>query len=101
MQLVVFILVCYGLTQILVYGSIFNKIRPQKGMLGELFKCPMCIGFWAGLLIHRLSFYTELFTFDTNLLTSFLLGCVSSGTSYVLCVMFGDDGVKIDATGDE
>ena len=33
MQLIHFILAAYGLTQILLYGSIFNKIRPAKDSL--------------------------------------------------------------------
>ena len=37
MSLLYFILMCYGLTQLLVYGSIFNKVRPAKGFFGELF----------------------------------------------------------------
>ena len=99
MGLLYFILVCYGLTQIWVYGTIFDKVRPTKGFLGELFHCPMCTGFWVGILVHGLSFYTELFTFEMNLATSFLLGCLSSGTSYVLSTLFGDEGVKIDFSG--
>ena len=40
--------------------------------------------------------YSELFTFEYNLANLFLLGCLSSGTSYVLCTVFGDDGVKYE-----
>ena len=36
MELLTFILSAYGLTQIIVYGKLFNKIRPSKGRLGEL-----------------------------------------------------------------
>ena len=48
MELITFILCAYGLTQIVVYGKIFNKIRPTKGRAGELFRCPMCMGFHVG-----------------------------------------------------
>ena len=96
MQLVYFVLVCYGLTQILVYGSIFNSIRPQKGFVGELFRCPMCLGFWVGVLVCLISPFTELFTFEPNWTNSFLFGCMSSGTSYILCQAFGDRGIKIE-----
>jgi len=95
LNLIYFILASYGLTQILVYGSIFNPIRPTKGKLGELFKCPMCMGFWVGLLLWSINPYTQLFSFDYSPITAFLLGCVSSGTSYVLSITFDDDGIQI------
>ena len=66
MNLVWFILCAYGLTQILVYGSIFDKIRPKKTWLngfGELFHCPMCMGFWVGALLVGINGVTGLFTF--------------------------------------
>ncbi len=98
MSLVVFILVAYGLTQILIYGSIFDPIRPTTGLLGELFQCSMCLGFWVGVFLYGLSFYTELFTFELNLVNPFLLGWLSSGTSYVLSQLFDDEGIKIRCT---
>jgi hypothetical protein len=57
MSLLWFVLACYGLTQILVYGSIFNGLRPRHGFL--------------------------------------LCGWLSSGTSYVLCTVFGDEGINV------
>jgi hypothetical protein len=98
MELLTFILVAYGLTQILVYGSILNSIRPTKGKLGELFQCPMCMGFWVGFFLCVISPFTPLFTFEPNFVTPILLGCLSSGTSYVLCQVFDDEGIKIKWT---
>ena len=95
MQLIWFILACYGLTQILVYGSIFNKIRPTKGTVGVLFRCPMCLGFWVGIIVCLISPFTELFMFEVNLANLLLCGWLSSGTSYILCKVFDDDGIKI------
>ena len=94
MELLAFILCAYGLTQGIVYGSIFNKIRPTKGKLGELFKCPMCMGFHVGWFLMLLSPFTELFNFDVTITNFFLLGWLSSGTSYVLNMVFGDEGIK-------
>jgi len=91
MQLLWFILVCYGLTQVLVYGTIFQNIRPKH----HFFHCPMCMGFWSGVIVYGLSFYTELFTFELNLATPFLLGCLSSGASYALCMLIGDEGINV------
>ena len=98
MELLTFILVAYGLTQILVYGSILNSIRPTKGKLGELFHCPMCMGFWVGFFLCVISPFTPLFTFEPNFITPILLGCLSSGTSYILCQVFDDEGIKIKWT---
>jgi hypothetical protein len=94
MELLTFILCAYGLTQIIVYGTIFDRIRPTKGKLGKLFKCPMCMGFHVGWLLMLLSPFTELFSYDVSVANFFLLGWVSSGTSYVLNMIIGDEGVK-------
>ena len=96
MDLVYFILSAYGLTQILVYGSIFNPIRPAKGFFGELFQCPMCLGFWVGMFLFGINKFTELFTFEYNIANLLILGCLSSGTSYILSMLFDDNGLKID-----
>ena len=95
MDLIYFILVCYGLTQILVYGSILNKIRPSSGLAGSLFRCSMCLGFWVGVFVYGISFYTELFTFELSWTNPLLLGSLSSGTSYALSVLFGDEGINV------
>ncbi len=87
MSLLYFILASWGLTQILVYGTIFNKIRPKEGFFGELFKCPMCVGFWVGIL-HWLFF----FDLDCGILQA---GFISSATSYALCMLFTDFGINI------
>jgi len=97
-ELLYFILAAYGMTQLIVYGSIFNKIRPTKewlGGFGELFNCPMCMGFWVGVFLCGINDCTELFTFEHTLVNYFILGCLSSGTSYVLNMAFGDCGIKI------
>ena len=95
MGLIYFVLAAYGLTQILVYGSIFNKVRPTKGWFGELLSCPMCTGFWVGVLLFGINGYTELFTYEYNLVNLLILGWLSSGTSYILNVIFCDNGIQI------
>ena len=94
MELLTFILIAYGLTQIIVYGDIFSAIRPRTGHLGKLFSCPMCMGFHVGWILMLLSPYTELFSFDVTPINFFLLGWLSSGTSYTLNMIIGDDGIK-------
>ena len=98
MELLWFILAAYGLTQILVYGTIFNKMRPQKSWLGgfgELFHCPMCMGFWVGIFLCGINGFTELFTFDYSLANFLICGWLSSGTSYIFNVLFCDNGFQI------
>lgn len=41
-----------------------------------------------------LSPFTELFNFDVTIANFFLLGWLSSGTSYVLNMIIGDEGIK-------
>jgi len=101
MSLIYFILCAYGLTQILVYGSILNLLRPTHGRLGELFKCTMCMGFWVGVFLFGINGLTELFSFDYNLTNAFLLGCLSSGTSYIINMVFGDHGIKLESLTNE
>ena len=98
MELIWFILAAHGLTQILVYGKIFDLIRPTKDpdkMWTILFHCSMCMGFWTGVFLFSINGFTELFSFDYNLINALLCGCLSSGTSYILSVLFDDDGLKI------
>jgi len=96
MELLIFILCAYGLTQILVYGKIFERFRPKRGRLGKLANCPMCIGFHVGWFLLLLSPFTELFSFDVSAVNILIFGCISSGTSYIFNMLFGDEGVKIE-----
>ena len=90
MQFLYFILIAYGLTQALVYASLFEKVRPAY----HFFHCPMCVGFWVGVFLLLLNPFTELFTFDVSLINALLLGCLSSGTSYALCMLISDGGLQ-------
>ena len=103
MELLYFVLCSYGMTYILIYGSIFNPVRPTKGKLGELFKCPLCTGFWVGVFLWSVNQFTELFTYDYNLINALLLGSLSAGTSYFLSMILDDFGLKFRNTtgGDE
>jgi hypothetical protein len=95
MSLLYFSLSCAGLTQILVYGKIFDKIRPTQGAFGQLLSCTMCTGFWSGIFLWSLNDYTKLFSFDYSLVTALSLGCLGSLVSYIISVTFDDHGIKI------
>ena len=92
MSLIYFILCAYGLTQILVYAHIFDKIRPDR----KFFKCSMCMGFWTGVFLYSINGYTDLFSFQYNWINPLLLGCLSSGTSYILDMVVGDKGIRYE-----
>ena len=85
-----FILCAYGFTHILVFSALFRPIRPSH----HFFHCPMCVGFWVGVLLMFLNPFTELFTFEVSWVNAFLLGCLSSGTSYALCMLISDGGLQ-------
>jgi hypothetical protein len=95
MELITFALAAYGLTQILVYGKIFDRFRPKAGVIKRLSSCPMCMGFHVGWFLMLLSPFTELFNFDVTIANFFILGWLSSGTSYILNMIFGDSGLQI------
>lgn len=84
------------MTQILCYGSIFNQIRPQN----KFFHCPMCIGFHVGILIYILMGMIDLFIFPETyfalFIMMFLFANISSGTSYILCQIVDDEGIRIN-----
>tara|TARA_R100000734_G_C3261380_1_gene59972 strand:+ start:94 stop:408 length:315 start_codon:yes stop_codon:yes gene_type:complete len=101
MNLVKFVLISWGLTQILVYGKIFDKVRPTEGFLGNLFSCTMCTGFWVGFILWGLSYLTTLIIFDYSIVTGFMLGCISSATSYALCAIITDSGLNFVRNEDE
>ena len=82
MQLLIFVLACYGLTMILVYGKIFEKIRPKY----HLFHCTLCMGTWVGF------FNWLLLDLTFNIL---IAGFISAGTSYMLSKIIDDDGLAI------
>ncbi len=82
MNLLAFILASYGMTMVLIYGKIFDAIRPKH----HFFHCTLCMGFWVGIFNSLL----------INLKFSFFVaGCISAGTSYFLSRIIDDDGILI------
>jgi hypothetical protein len=58
LQLIIFFLSCLGATFIINISYIFKPIREKAACisesLGKLLKCPMCMGFWVGLIFRIL-----------------------------------------------
>ena len=95
MDLFIFILLGYGITNILVFGSIFdfwrnfwNKINPN--FFGKLFSCPMCLSTWVGFILsfmfNILSVYTPMASYGLDIipLIVFLDGCLMSGGVWLI-----------------
>jgi len=69
--IIIYIIINIGLTIIVTKSKIFKKIREylckiSPNFFGYLFSCPMCFGFWAGVL-------TSLVIFSPTLLLNPLL----------------------------
>ena len=100
LELLNFILASYGMTFIIVYGKIFEDIRPKKDCTKKwnaLWHCPLCVGFHVGWILMILSPFTELFSFDISLGNGFVLSCISAGTSYLISVLVDDFGLRLSS----
>lgn len=103
-SLFIFILVAYGASNIMVYGSIFANFREVMGVnkdnpsfFGKLFGCMMCLPFWWGVILSSFLFsptlstglltdysFFELFTINKYILASFFDGCLASGSVWLV-----------------
>ena len=100
LDLLYFILAAYGMTFIIIHGKIFEDIRPEKDYSKKwntLWNCPLCMGFWVGVVLMLLSPYTELFSYDCSFVNGFVLGCLSAGTSYLISVLVDDFGLRLSS----
>lgn len=91
MNFLLFLFICYGLTQILTSGKIFDSIRPKH----YYFHCPMCIGFAVGILVFIAFWFCGIQLFPNIYVGSFFFGCISSAISFALMSLIQDDGLHI------
>jgi hypothetical protein len=103
MKLLIFLLIAYGISNIIVFGSIFKGWRTfwstvNPNFFGTLFTCMIClptyVGFlgswlvWSpteyyGIVNDSLSFM-GLFTIPKGLISVFLDGCLTSGSVWLM-----------------
>ena len=88
MELIIWILASYGMTQILVYGSIFNSIRgwitKHSKFFGDLLECVMCTSTWVGFFFS-LAFFSPTLDLVTIPYSNFFFdGMLSSGSVWAL-----------------
>ena len=67
MEIILFVLLAYGITNIMVFGSIFEKWRKfwmdlNPKFFGKLMSCPMCLSTWVGA---GLSYFGNYFGYST------------------------------------
>ena len=100
MILFAWILMAYRISQILVYGSIFGKLRdkihqkaadelsifqPFAEFFSGLISCMMCTSTWVGFFLGLTIFSPTLFLFETPIEYSwFFDGCMASGGVWAL-----------------
>jgi hypothetical protein len=97
MELLLFILVAYGISNIVIYGSIFEPFREfwndmSPNFFGKLFGCMLCFPTWVGLLLSlgaHLTGFTQFSPFASYGLTLaplaiFLDGCLASGSVWLI-----------------
>ena len=100
-QLVIFMLVAYGMTTILVYGSIFNGLRnmihklgsddgfalsrPPFNFISELIQCMLCTGTWVGFYLS-LTFFSPIHNFIglNEYISIFFDGMLSAGSVWAI-----------------
>jgi hypothetical protein len=70
--MVFFFLIVYSTSNIIVYGSIFQRFREFVGVykepqtfLGKLFGCMMCLPFWVGVF-YSITLYSPTYNFFIN-----------------------------------
>lgn len=91
MELLVFILIAYGISNIMVFSSIFRKWRAfwnsvSRNFFGELFSCMICLPFWVGVFLSFVCYSVSIsyLGIDTKPLGWFLDGCLTSGGVWLI-----------------
>ena len=78
MDYFLFILSSVGITTIFTISSIFEPVRDflekRSAYVGEMINCPMCTGFWVGLVVSACSF-------DMNIVYA---GAIASFSSWMM-----------------
>jgi hypothetical protein len=100
MWLTIWILAAYGMSQILVYGSIFEPLRsglhkwgedehaPFQGLgnfLSGLISCMMCTSTWVGFFMSLVLFSPTKYSYDAHIVIStFFDGMLASGSVWAI-----------------
>lgn len=85
MEVIIWVLVAYGITSIVVEGSIFYPlIEKTTGKLNDLLTCPLCFGTWVGfimgLIYSPIAIHVEL----PVIVDVFACGMLSAGSIWLI-----------------
>ena len=96
-KLILFSMVAYGATNIMIFGSIFNGWRNFFGVnsdepkfFGKLFGCFMCLPFWWGVILSifmfspTIEFLNDFYSILKFYLSLFFDGCLGSGSVWLI-----------------
>ena len=82
------IMTAYGMSNIIVNGSIFDGVREyiisKSSFFGDLISCMMCTSFWVGIFMYILFSREVLHYFSFELIDYLFVGCFTSGTTWVI-----------------
>jgi len=83
METLIWILAAYGMSQILVYGSIFQNLRDRlirnSKFFGELIQCMMCTSTWVGFFFSLVFFSPTDYLISIPYIHIFFDGMLASG----------------------
>jgi len=91
MDIIIFLLAAYGISNIMVYSSIFqwwrtfwDRVSPK--FFGDLFQCMMCLPFWVGVILSiiSVSLSSRYLNIDSIFLSTFIDGCLTSGSIWLI-----------------
>ena len=84
METLIWILAAYGMSQILVYGSIFDKprnwITKKSTFFGDLLGCMMCTSTWVGFFFSLTFYSPTLAMCSIEYVNIFFDGMLASGS---------------------
>jgi hypothetical protein len=94
-MVIIYLLLAYGITNIVVFGAIFEWLREglktiHLGFIHSIFTCPMCFSTWLGFgLSYMLLLFGQPTPISTyfqlpDLITIFLDGCFTSGAVWLI-----------------
>jgi len=88
METLIWILAAYGMSQIMVFGSIFDKLRERiiknSEFFGDLIQCMMCTSTWVGFFFS-LAFFSPTATMIVIPYTNiFFDGMLASGSVWAI-----------------
>ena len=91
MNIIFFILLCYGITMLIVQSKIVEPIRTYLGVnafFKNLLHCMMCTGFWVGLFISGIYSPTHAYmNCNNDLLERVFDGAFTSGLVWFLYLL--------------